>query len=220
MFRACLVHCVLLIPAAGVAEPTFYFGQQYDGIEDSPFAIEHLEDFEDGLFNQPGVSVFSGYDPLALLVAVSVPGEFTNSVDGGQNGYSFVPAIYQTDLSNPPTLRSALKFVFDDPQTNVGMAITKVSSPDIARLDFRVYGPTGEEVDRYETLWTDVTVETPFIGASDPEGISAVHLIVWATGGPSSAFQIDHLQYGAPEPSTLLLGLLAAVCGVFVRLRS
>ncbi|MFO0897163.1 MAG: hypothetical protein U0836_06990 [Pirellulales bacterium] len=225
MVRSFSVLVALLVSAVSASaspiEPTFYFGQQYAGIEDSPFAVQHLEDFEDGLFNQPGVTAFSGYDPGGFgLNYVAPPGNDTNSVDGGHDGYAFEPGTSQSNFVKPGTMRSALEFVFDDPPTNAGMAITKIWSPDLARLDFRVYGPTGEEVGRYETPWTSVTVETPFLGASYPDGISAVQLIVWVTGGPSSHFEIDHLQYGVPEPNTLLLGLLAAVgCGALLRPR-
>jgi hypothetical protein len=219
----CLALCLLLVPAAagaGPIEPTFYFGQQYDGPEDSPFAIQHLEDFEDGLFNQPGVTAFSGYSPNALLTFVSFPGEYTNSVDGGHDGHSFVPGIYQTDFVNPPTIRCGLGFEFAELPTNVGMAITRISSPEVSNLVFLVYGPDGEEVGRYQTPASSVSVATPFIGVSYAGGISAVHLVNFAKGGPSAAFQIDHLQYGVPEPNTLVLGLLAALgCAAFVRRR-
>lgn len=208
----------LFVCASGGAQllgPTPYLSAA-----DSPFAgLEfdyfHLEDFEDGVANTPGL-YYKG-------MFVSGPGPLTDSVDGddgaidglGRLGHSarstgfLIPMIFDfspSELGHYPT--------------HVGFAWTDVGnvaegSFGFGDLEISVlvhHGPTQVlgPFPMGDGSAGGGTGEDRFIGFTDPRGISSV----WVSMTNSYDYEIDHLQYGyAPVPGPGVAWLLA-VAGV------
>lgn len=173
----------------------------YAQSSDSPFAVEtfdyfHLEEFEDGQFNVPGVAASAG--------AVLAPAPLTDSVDAddgaldgtGQGGFSFhVTGSSELVLTFDPNVLGALP-------THAGVVWTDVgfSTPvdGVASVELEAFDAAGSSLgSTTPTLLGDglvdgATAEDRFLGAKHAGGISRIAL---RTTG-SQDWEVDHVQYG------------------------
>lgn len=212
------------LPGLATAAPILLGPTPYLSFNDSPFAVGsfayfHLEDFEDGVLNTPGVSL----SVTSLHTSVTPPSMFTDSVDAddgsidgsGQGGHS----LYLGNLETAPGPSSAT-FTFDATSlgalpTHVGIVWTDVgfsTNPlygfglvtfeafDASASSLGIIGPTA-----VGGLAPEKTAEDRFFGVTNPSGISKIIISM-----NSHDWEMDHLQYGrdvvpVPEPSTWLL---------------
>jgi len=217
---AALAALAAVLPAArSAAAPTFLGPSPYLQTSDSPFAADisagrmFLETFEDNLLNTPGVTVNAGSSVLA-------PGGATDSVDGddgaidgnGNGGHSLFNA-------NGP---GGIRFTFD-PAALGGNLPTRagiVWTDGNGDVTFEAFGPGGQSLGTVvgtgfaDTGFSGTTAEDRFFGVTDPNGISAISI---SNGG--GGIEVDHLQYGTPEPGAASLLLLPAAAGMLRRRR-
>lgn len=232
---------VLLAAVEASAAPVFYGPTPYSQVSDSPFSgggfdYFHLEDFEDGSFNTPGVSMsFTG----ATIAVVTTPGGAIDSVDAddgdldgrGRRGHSLF-------LGGPDGASTVVTFTFDAIglgrlPTNAGLVWTDSGRPNtgdvfgepgygFAIVSFEAFdslgvslgtiGPSNVGDGRTDGL----TTEDRFFGAYNAVGISKISLTI-----NSADWEMDHLQYGAeqqqaqevPEPCSAILALMGALGG-------
>jgi hypothetical protein len=185
---------------AGPVGPT-----PYKGFDDSPFkgvdfsaGYFHLENFEDGLLNTPGVGSFS-------FNSVIGPGGLTDSVDeddgaidgSGTNGHSF--------FGNGPT---GITFQFDDSTlgklpTHAGLVWTDGEGTitfeafDRNGVSLGTIGPFSDPGVVPDSNFSGGTDEDRFFGATNDSGISKIFI-----SNTSGGIEVDHLQFGnaAAEP--------------------
>lgn len=179
---------------------------------DSPFSSEtfgtfYLDNFEDGLLNQPGVTASAGW-------IVAGHGTFTDSVDAddglvdgsGLNGESY--------YSNNQT---SATFTFDAAvlgalPTHAGIVWTDVGYSDVGlfygTVYFEAFDSSNNSLGTVSAFLGDgaatgQTAEDRFFGAINAGGISKIVISMPGSGD----WEIDHLQYGlaVPEPSTYAL---------------
>jgi PEP-CTERM motif len=217
------------LAAASPIGPTPYLSFADSPFSGGSFSWFFLEDFEDGLFNTPGVSA----SPSTVAIAV---GGFTDSVDGddgfidgsGSNGHSlwsnFASSLFQFDFSS-----AALGAL----PTHVGLVWTDVGNVVTGNYGFD--GITFEAFDENgvtlgmtgpfvlgDGAISGQTAEDRFFGAINSGGISRVEI----RSPGSNDWEVDHLQYGfaaerelevqpVPEPGTC--GLLLTGLGLIVR---
>jgi hypothetical protein len=175
----------------------------YEGIADSPFfgkpfSYFHLEDFEDGVDDAPGVTSSGG--------TVVGPGSFVDSVDGsGPNGKS-----YFNDCGS-----CGFTFTFDAGvlgalPTSVGIVWT---DGDLPSRHFKAWDQNNNligTIDDPTGLWFSSHGDADgenyrFFGATNAGGISKIFI-----SNDSGGIEVDHLQYGrnapgVPEPATWAL---------------
>jgi hypothetical protein len=203
----------------------------YLSFNDGPFAAVdfsgnyfHLENFEDGALNTPGVTVNAGQ--------VTSPGPFTDSVDGddgsvdgsGVGGSSFLTG----GLTNQFTFTFNAAALGGILPTHVGVVWTDVGTVSagttgFGNVTFTAYDATNILIGTVgPTLLGDGaangggTSEDRFFGVINSGGISRITIQM----PDSTDWEIDHLQYGAvPAPGALLVGLVGSVPGVFALLR-
>jgi hypothetical protein len=199
---------------AALLGPSPYLSFADSPFQSLPFSYFHLETFEDGLFNVPGVTAISN-TPGTTFGACG-PGVFGDSVDGddgvldglGTNGWS------GCDPANVSTDDLGYTFVFSlaalgSFPTHVGLAWTDGSTTastqfeafDALGISLGVIGP----VKISDGNFAGGTAEDRFFGVANPGGISKVTI---RSPGGNNDLTIDHLQYGAsaiPEPASLLL---------------
>ena len=174
----------------------------YLSIEDSPllgeiFSYFHLEDFEDGGLNTPGV--------LSLEGVVLDPSEQTDSVDAddgtidgdGTAGFSFS----SNDRTNSFTF-SFNKLSLGLLPTHVGIVWTDVGSavPEAGfdNVVFEAFDQSGNSLGKIgpeavgDGEVSGQTGEDQFFGAIHPQGISQFTISM----ENSTDWEVDHLQYG------------------------
>jgi len=218
----CRVAVYLLITSTANAA-TFYGPAPYLSQADSPFNLSglgttfFLEDFEDGLINTPGLSVFNA--------EILLPGEFTDSVDlddgmidgSGSAGYSL---IHAGPFINRPVFVRIMSFNFDKDDlgflpTAFGFVWTDGASHS-AEVGIRTWNVDGEIVihsflpELVNGIGDDDfdggTTEDRFFGIRRDDGIMLAD-VVSVSEDSSLPFEIDHVQYGLfiPEPTMLAL---------------
>lgn len=191
----------------------------YLSFADSPFAggaysFFHLEDFEDGALDVPGVTASTG--------SVLGPGALTDSVDGDDGAIDGIGAgssWYVTD--------DCISFTFDASvlgalPTHVGFAFTDVGfafgAHGFGSLSFAAFDGDGNLVHALgpvavgDGLFGRQTGEDQFFGAVHAGGIARIRIQI-----DSADWELDHLQFGRalPEPGTLgLLGGALLLLGV------
>jgi len=198
---------------ANATTATFVVSSDYSSFIDSPFADIasgnanfHLEDFEDGLLNTPGVSAASGI--------VLAPGPNTDSVDfddgvldgngnGGRSFYAngknrFTFTFSADALGRLPTHVGVV-------WTDVGTTPPSLLSFGVDNIALRAFTATeslgfGGIDNRGDGAVNGATAEDAFIGVVFEGGIFAIE-VVSLTG--SVDFEIDHLQYGFAPPTTV-----------------
>ena len=200
--QATLATIVLEVGCACPGDPdaTLFFepDQPYLSEADSPLDHESasyvLENFEDGLFNIPGVSVSGG--------EVRLPGPFTDSVDlddgvldgFGTDGHSFLQSDAKTGititfdaevLGGLPT-EAGLVWTDGNPQAIV--TFTAEDAQGICVLETQV--TLGDGVNN------GTTAEDRFLGVAFPDGIGALSISA-SVGG----LEVDHVQFVLPCPA-------------------
>lgn len=208
---AAVAAALLLMPWAANAELVDWYqpgDDAYLSFDDSPWTdtageLDYfwLEDFEDGLFNSPGLAADAGF--------VRAPSGATDSVDGDDglvDGFGYDGWSYKE--YNPDG--ASIMFTFDAETlgvlpTHAGLVWTDGNGA--ALVYFEVYGPDGYSLGSFQSLLGDgfhngSTDADRFLGAEYSGGISAMR--VWAEFG---SLEVDHVQYGAsivPAPSAAL----------------
>ncbi len=202
--------------------PYLAFDQPDAGSAVSPyrnlsFDYFHLEDFEDGALNTPGVSVRE-------FTSTSVSLAFSDSVDGDDGIIDGVATGNSLSLFSNFSTNS---FTFDFSQavlgslpTHAGIVWTDVGSSGIFGGDplpsdlidntyFEAFGPDGASlgiIGPYslgDSSISRTTAEDRFFGVVHLDGISAIRI---SMPGKTN-WEVDHLQYGAvvPEASSLVM---------------
>jgi len=208
-----ILLAVLLTPGIALAGP---FGpSSYVQSADSPFAglpfdYFHLETFEDGLLNTPGVASAGSVSPVP---GPSAPNNDSvdaddGTIDGsGSAGRSWV---------SPGLGNGGIRFDFSAVTlgtlpTHAGLVWTDGFTSTYTVV-FEAFGPGGASLGTIvasnfnDNNFSGGTAEDRFFGWADPGGISAISIRSTVPSPDPNAIEVDHLQYGAvPEPSSLLL---------------
>lgn len=221
-----------IVSGDALPEPILLGATQYRSFDDSPFAPAgshplpgiFLEDFEDGLFNTPGVTGISNTPGTSL--GVGGGGFNTDSVDGdsgpidgfGRDGQAL------SEANNRSTDNLGYTFEFDPSvlgglPTHAGIVWTDGSFSAPTQVEF--FGPGGVSlgvigpVHISDNSFSGGTAEDHFFGAVNLEGIES--FTIRSPGGGNN-LTVDHLQYGlVPEPASA--ALLAAGTLFIVRRR-
>ncbi len=209
--------------AAPLGAATFFGPTPYTSFAgDSPFNVGglsyfHLENFEDGALNTPGLSAGAG--------VVAAPSSLTDSVDaddgvidgsgtGGRSWFSggltstFVFDFDAGVLGGLPTLAGLV-------WTDVGQMT--VGDVGFSSVVFEAFGPGLVSLGTIgpssvgDGSVAGQTGEDRFFGVSDLGGIQRIVITI----ADSTDWEVDHVQYGRiPAPGSAvalgLLGLLAA----------
>ena len=231
-FSAVLAGSVSLMAAclgSAQAAPTFYGPTAYLSTADSPFtgpfAYFHLENFEDHLFNVPGVTANAG----GVTTSFAFSGSIIDSVDNDDGSIDGTCAKAGADCdsyfsSNGP---GGIRFTFNAGAlgglpTHVGLVWTDGTNNQF----FEAFDANGNSLGTLPGSSADGnflagTGEDRFYGVSDAGGISAIFM-----SNGSGGIEIDHLQYGlagivsrVPEPLTLSLFGIGVVGAAFARRR-
>jgi len=193
---------------AALLGPTAYLSSA-----DSPFApftgftYFHLEDFEDGLFNVPGVTA-AGSGLCIVSTSCFVGSGLTDSVENGQAGHDHWASgsiTYTFDATVLGALPNAVGIVWTD-------GVNPIRFEAFDELNNSLGVLVGNHADGTFAGGND---EDRFYGVTTSGGISRI--VISDPGG----IEVDHLQYGlrgnvtnVPEPETLaLLGVALAGLG-------
>ncbi len=236
--RIALVLAVLFFPASySHAAPVFLNPAPYlafnntlpgAGSAISPFAglpitYFHLETFEDGLLNTPGVTADVGVVIGPIGITDSVDSDDGAIDDFGGNGHS---------MFNAPG-DAGIRYNFNAAQlgqlpTHVGIVWTDGATFNNVTLEaFGALGAslgTRTELNVGDGNFNSGTAEDRFFGVIDMAGISAIRISSPGTPGSSgSGIEVDHLQYGLqaiPEPNCIaLFGIVTGLLGAMRRRR-
>ncbi len=204
--------------SAALLGPTPYLSAADSPFNGLSFSYFHLENFEDGALNTPGITVTPGWVVLS-------PGPQTDSVDGddgtldgsGTAGHSYFSNGSQRELTitfDATALGGLLP-------THAGLVWTDVGAVDnapagFAPVTFSALDANGNSLGQIgpvtlgDGLVTGETAEDRFFGVTNLAGIRSITITI----PTSQDWEIDHIQYGAlrqtpiPEPASLaLLGL-------------
>jgi hypothetical protein len=206
----------LLLGAAISAHAQYVSPTPYTSFAGSPFSSVsfnyfHLENFEDGLLNTPGVVASAGV-PVSFG-SDSVSGGAWTFYSNGTNSLNFT--------FNAAALGGQLPTHVGLVWADVGIATptygfgnVQFEAFDASSTSLGVFGPfaVGDGSNAFGTT------EDRFLGiVNAPGGIKSIRV----TMPGSTDWELDHLQYGAvavPEPSAI--GLVAFGCGaLFVNRR-
>jgi hypothetical protein len=179
----------------------------------------HLETFQDGLLNTPGVSAASG--------SVIGPGGLTDSVDADDGTIDGSGTLGRNFFSSNGSV--GLTFTFNAAAlgglpTHAGLVWTDGAGA----ITFDAFDGSGTLIGSASgthagATFNGQTNEDRFYGIIAPGGIGSIRI-----RNVSGGIEADHLQYGrtmatsaAPEPSTLALLAVsgAAFCGISWRKR-
>jgi hypothetical protein len=194
----CGLLLLLLSASPGHAQTATLLGPlPYSSTADSPFpppgafSYFHLENFEDGVWNEPGVTTMGGEMVGPCETCDSVD-EDDGHIDGNGCGRDWWS----------PSGPIGLRFVFDSNilghlPTHVGLVWTDGNNS----INFEAFGPDGESLGTIHgshgiDVWTCAgsAAEDRFYGAVDPAGIGSVFINCGV--GVGGGIEIDHLQYG------------------------
>lgn len=205
-----ILSIALFAPIAAVADIIFLDPTHYTSFDDSPFkSVQfldfHLEDFEDGEFNQLDATITGG--------SVIDPGEFTDSVDKddgkldgfGREGHSFgsTQTIRIEFSGGDVGLPTYFGVVWTDGGRN---ELHKDGQTD---TNFRYFGKDGRLIASSSGYFGDgrtdgTTADDLFLGIIADRQIGAVE--IRTINEDFGDLEIDHIQYGnVPEPNTLCL---------------
>jgi len=187
---AALAALAAVLPAArSAAAPTFLGPSPYLQTSDSPFAA----DISAGrMFLETFEDNLLNTPGVTVNAGSSVlaPGGATDSVDGDDGAI--------------------------DGNGNGGHSLFNANGPGGIRFTFDPAALGGNLPTRAGIVWTDGNGDVTFeaFGVTDPNGISAISI---SNGG--GGIEVDHLQYGTPEPGAASLLLLPAAAGMLRRRR-
>jgi hypothetical protein len=219
------VALIILTSGVSAANAALLVPTPYLSFADSPFfggnfSYFYLEDFEDGLFNTPGVTASAGG-----VTSVVFGPTFHDSVDAddgiidssGLNGDSFFSS------SGPNGIRFTFNAgVLGSLPTSVGIVWTD----GVGITTFEAFGPGNVSLGTISAAIADDnfnggTAEDRFFGV---QGLGLIESIL--INNTDAGIEVDHLQYGladssppptsVPEPSTIL-GLGALGLGAFLQ---
>jgi len=229
-----LASAMLFFSSLSESAPILLESGGYSSFADSPFYgntlnVFYLEDFEDGLFNTPGVTAVAntpGVTPgvYSGQAADSVDGD-DGAIDGsGSAGHSLA------GIPNVPAEDLGFTFSFDAAAlgglpTHAGIVwtdgghgvSTQFEAFDADGVSLGVIGP----VQTGDNSWYGTTAEDHFFGVIYDGGI--LGFTIRDPGGVNN-LEVDHLQYGrnaaVPEPGVLpLLGSCLVVLTGYNRRR-
>lgn len=203
MLTAAHAHAALLGPTP------------YLSSADSPFAglglaTFHVEDFEDGALNTPGLFANGGQ--------IAQSSSFVDSVDADDGSIDGSGATGRSWYSGSTI--SAMRFTFDADDlgglpTHAGVVWTDVGATTGALgfggVTFEAFDALGASlgvigpVTLGDGTALSATAEDRFFGAVNAGGISAIEIRM----DNSTDWEIDHVQYGLPTPATVTLLALA-----------
>jgi hypothetical protein len=218
----------LITTFAATFGPTPYLSAADSPFTGLPFGFFHLENFEDGLLNTPGVFVNAGAIVVGPGVSIDSVDADDGAIDGfGQAGLSLYSNNGGASLSN-------FTFTFDAGVlgglpthagvvwTDVGFALAgdnfggpvSAEAFDSANLSIGTIGPVFLGGDG---TVDGATAEDRFFGFSNVSGIS--RLVISMSN--STDWEVDHLQYGllVPEPASVVLVIGMLVGAVVWRRR-
>lgn len=206
---ACLALGMTVPSHAALLGPT-----PYTSSADSPFApftgftYFYLEDFEDGLFNVPGVTAAGS--GLCIVNSPCFAGTgLVDSVENGQAGHDHWASgsiTYTFDAGVLGALPNSVGIVWTDGVNPITFEAFDGSNASLGTV-------VGNHADN---SFTGGTGEDRFYGVTNSGGISRIVI------SDPSGIEVDHLQYGlrgsassVPEPATLaLLGIALAGLGL------
>lgn len=198
------------VVTSGAQATTLIGPSPYLSTADSPFSAVsgftyfHLEDFEDGAFNTPGVTETGG-------VFIVPPGTNTDSVDGDDGS---VDGSGQNGRSQFANGNAGITFTFDSIvlgalPTHAGIVFTdgNLDTRDVlfeAFDEFNASLGTIGPIPLGDFSFEGGTAEDRFFGIISDVGIGSIRI---SQPGSSSGFEVDHLQFGflaIPEPGTFV----------------
>lgn len=217
LIRAVVPAALVWAATCGPAAAGFMGPYPYLGFGDSPFvstplAWFHLENFEDGALNTPGVTLDNGVITGNTPTSDSVD-EDDGFLDGlGSAGWSLTSAADEDGVNS--FMFRFQPAVLGTYPTHVGIVFTD-GAPN-GFFTFEPFDQNGASLGSLNAFVGDdsfngTTAEDTFFGAVHAEGISRMFI---TDNGNSFDVELDHLQYGSPvpEPSPLFFAL-AAACG-------
>lgn len=213
---------ILSLSVSVAADPAFIGPTKYlafsdlsAGVNISPFSglnfsYFHLEDFEDGSLNTPGVTLTEAGDELGTAFSDSVDGD-DGAVDGVATGTqslwssfttsSFTFNFSRTTLGSFPTHAG---IVWTDVGRNNGG--TPFAADLVDNVTFEAFGPDGGSLGAIgpfslgDGSISQTTDEDRFLGVVNLSGISAIRI---SMPGKNN-WEVDHLQYGFSNPEPQL----------------
>jgi hypothetical protein len=226
---ALAILCVEPRPATGA----IYLGPTpYLGFSDSPFfggglSYFHLEDFEDGALNVPGVTASGGFvlGPAPLTDSVDADdGMIDGSGSGAHSSYSagqqkLVFAFSAAALGTLPThvgiVWTDVGFVLSDNNT-----LPATAKGHVVFEAFDALGQSLVPIGPYlvgDGEYAGQTVEDRFFGVIHAGGISRIEIsmpTIDNLDSGSNDWEVDHLQFGVavPEPATFLIWSAIITC--------
>ncbi len=219
---------LLLAPAtisAAALGPSPYLSFADSPFNGGSFSYFHLETFEDGALNTPGVAASGG------VLAILPPAPLTDSVDGDDGGIDGLGNGGHSLFSNNDA--TSISFTFDANvlgalPTHIGIVWTDVGSSSLRigvdNVSLEAFDPFGNSLGTLgpftlgDGLISGETAEDRFLGWADPGGISKFTI----SSANSNDWELDHLQYArsavqeVPESGPGLLGLTALLTVVTV----
>ena len=209
--RIAFLVIVTMVPAAfgltaSFLEPSAYNRQGDSPIAALPFGYFHLENFEDGLLNTPGVTVSAGFSVLAAGANTDSVDADDGAIDGsGTAGWDFTNGLNGT--ADDGILFTFIEAALGSLPTHAGVVWTDGGARDA--VAFEAFGPGGSSLGIIgpfaiaDGVFTGTTAEDRFFGVFNPAGVSAIFI---RSPGSSFSIQVDHLQYGVvPEPGSVAL---------------
>ncbi len=172
------------------------------------FSWFHFEDFEDGLFNVPGVSAINN-NPNGSILAVTTPNFNNESVDAddgiidglGRDGYCFSASENDGGDNFGHTYVFNSQVLGEYP-THVGIVWTDGSKT--APTQFEAFDANGTSlgiigpVHISDNSFRGTTGEDRFFGVINKAGISSFTI---RNIGGQNTLAVDHLQYGSAKTS-------------------
>jgi len=181
---------------------------EYAAASDSPFsgtgfAYFYFEDFEDHLFNAPGVSASAG-GVTSVFFGPSIH-DAVDLDDGVLDGSSLRGDSFYWPGGAAGITFTFLAAVLGALPTHVGIVWTD----GLGTTSFEAFDSSGRSLGSVgpvaiaDGTAAGTTSEDRFFGVIDPGGVSAIR--VSSTRGGIGGIEVDHLQYGlVPEPGLLL----------------
>ena len=182
--------------AAVFSGPTPYLSSADNPFVGGSFAYYHLEDFEDGFLNTPGVTASPGWGTTISPAFIdSVDGD-DGSIDGsGTNGRSY----FSNFRNNAVTFTFSASALGGNLPTHAGIVWTDVNASALNRqVVFTAQDSMGNSLGSLgpvllgDNLIRGETAEDRFFGVFNTTGISSITI----TMPNSDNWEVDHLQYG------------------------